>query len=199
MYTIDPKCKGIQPFPVYCDMQGGTKWTVFQRRRDGSEDFYRGWDDYVNGFGDKNGEHWLGLKYIHCLTSLRASSSLRVEIADFNGAKWHASYSFFSVGNNATNYRLNIGGYTGNAGDALAYHNEMMFTTKDRDNDNHQGLQCAHFRRGGYWYNRCAYSNLNGLYLSGQYNLTGVTWTGTRSGPSHYSFKCSEMKLYIQH
>lgn len=27
---------------------------------DGSEDFYRGWDDYVNGFGSGTGEFWLG-------------------------------------------------------------------------------------------------------------------------------------------
>lgn len=33
---------------------------VFQRRKDGSTDFYRGWTDYENGFGDLENEFWLG-------------------------------------------------------------------------------------------------------------------------------------------
>ena len=59
VYTISPTVHG-NPIDVWCDMEEGG-WTIIQRRQDGSEDFYRGWTDYVSGFGNKTGEHWLGL------------------------------------------------------------------------------------------------------------------------------------------
>ena len=33
---------------------------IFQRRQDGSENFYRDWHNYTNGFGNVDGEFWLG-------------------------------------------------------------------------------------------------------------------------------------------
>ena len=58
-------------------------WTVFQRRRDGSEDFYRNLADYVAGFGNITREFWLGLNHIHCLTSAAPKTELRVNLADY--------------------------------------------------------------------------------------------------------------------
>ena len=45
--------------------------SVFQKRIDGSEDFYRGWNDYVNGFGKLDGEFWLGEKFTSILDVTR--------------------------------------------------------------------------------------------------------------------------------
>ncbi|KAL3871693.1 hypothetical protein ACJMK2_039677 [Sinanodonta woodiana] len=55
------------PIRVYCDMTNGG-WTVMQRRKDGSVSFKRTWAEYVEGFGDLEGDFWLGLNHIHRLT-----------------------------------------------------------------------------------------------------------------------------------
>ena len=186
VYTIDPGCG--QPFYVFCDMKNGG-WTVFQSRMDGSVDFYRNWADYVVGFGQLKGEHWLGLEKLVCLTTRRPRTELRVDLADYEGNYKYAQYSFFSVGNSETNYTLNIAGYTGTAGNALAPHNGMRFTTKDRDNAG----RCATSHRGPWWHYYCGNSNLNGLYRSGLKGWTGVVWYDFLN--NWVSLKFAQMKL----
>ena len=112
MYTIDPDGKGA--FRVRCDMTStpGRGWTIFQRRIDGSEDFYRNWADYKNGFGNLTGEFWLGLDKIHRLTQ-SGQNVLRVDLESFENERRHAIFKKFLVGNEAEDYILNVGQYTG--------------------------------------------------------------------------------------
>ena len=174
---------------VYCDMEtDGGGWTVFQRRQDGSVDFYRGWNDYKNGFGNIDGEFWLGLDYIHWLLSLsKSGNELRVDLGDSQGNRAYAKYSTFSVGDESTKYVLGVGGYSGNAGDSLRvdYHNGMNFTTKDQDNDQRGSTNCAVQYYGAWWYKHCYHSSLNGGYHD------GIRWHHWKSEP----LKFSEMKF----
>ena len=111
VYTIDPD--GLGAFKVRCDMTtSGVGWTVFQRRIDGSVDFYLGWKNYTQGFGNINGEFWLGLDKISRLTE-SGQNVLRVDLGDFENEKRYANYSTFTVANEQGKYRLTVAGYSG--------------------------------------------------------------------------------------
>ncbi|XP_046861575.1 fibrinogen C domain-containing protein 1-like [Xenia sp. Carnegie-2017] len=192
VYQIDPDGQGS--FNVYCDMTSyGGGWTVFQRRQDGSVNFYRGWNDYKEGFGNLSSEFWLGLDKIYRLTSARRNK-LRVDLGDWSGNKAYAEYDYFSVKNESKKYQLSLGKYSGNATDSLLYHKDMAFTTKDSDNDKERRGNCATISKGAWWYNDCYnFSNLNGHYYSGPYSSwSGVVWY---SWKKTQSLKFTEMKI----
>ncbi|CAH3159748.1 unnamed protein product, partial [Porites lobata] len=191
VYKINPD--GLGEFEVYCDQKtAGGGWTVFQKRQDGSVDFYRPWDDYKRGFGNLNGEFWLGLDKIHRLT-VSGSYKLRVDLEDLHGSTAFAQYSSFAVTSERAKYQLSLGSYSGTAGDSLAYHRGYPFTTKDHDNDSSGSTNCAVTCKGAWWYNNCHYSNLNGLYLHGKVNDQGISWYHWKK--NYYSVKRSEMKI----
>ena len=60
----------------------------------------------------------------------------------------YAEYSHFVLGNELNSYRLFLGNYSGDVGnDALIYHNNTAFSTKDKDNDTCLD-KCAQLRKG---------------------------------------------------
>ncbi|KAJ8315159.1 hypothetical protein KUTeg_007309 [Tegillarca granosa] len=172
-------------YDVYCDMNRHG-WTVFQRRFDGSTDFYRDWNSYETGFGNVTGEFWLGLDKIYELTS-SATYSLRIEMEDFDGVWKYALYSNFKLGDKSTKYTLNYDTFTGNAGDALDYCKGYRFATYDNDKNN-----CSMLYSGAWWYRGCHHSNLNGLYNTTIYGK-GINWYHWHG--YYYSLKTTEMKI----
>lgn len=170
---------------------------------------------------------------------------------DWEGEVRYAEYSRFAVANEMNSYRLSLGNYSGDVGNnALLYHNNTAFSTKDKDNDNCLD-KCAQLRKGeiqrvgngrcnepvtsvratqlcpsccglqllrcgyggqgalsayqpcslfltpgGYWYNCCTDSNLNGVYYrqgNHKEHLDGITWYGWHG--ASYSLKRVEMKI----
>ena len=71
-------------------------------------------------------------------------------------------------------------------------HKGMAFTTKDRDNDR-WNKNCATYYKGGWWYEICHHSNLNGLYLHGGTDAKGTAWYKWKN--AHYSVKKATMKI----
>ncbi|KAK2834038.1 hypothetical protein Q7C36_014739 [Tachysurus vachellii] len=190
LVEIFPGGKDGQSVMVYCDMEtDGGGWTVFQRRKDGKTNFFRGWQEYRKGFGDLEGEFWLGNDFLHNLTTMMPMT-MRVDLRSENEAVF-AHYSTFSVDTMKKHYMLRLSGYSGTAGDSLRYHDKRPFSTHDRDPQPFI-TRCAMSYRGGWWYKNCHEANLNGLYNT-HTNHQGVIWTAWKG--KKYSIPFSEMKL----
>ncbi|XP_075761294.1 ficolin-2-like isoform X3 [Pelodiscus sinensis] len=192
-YTIYPR--DCHAMAVLCDMDtDGGGWIVFQRRADGSVDFFRSWNSYKRGFGNQLTEFWLGNDNIHLLTSL-GNNELRIDLWDSENNHVFAKYQSFRIAGETEKYTLQLGGFAGGqAGDSFSYHNNMPFTTRDQDNDRSSG-NCAVSCKGAWWYSNCHFSNLNGKYWLGAHKTSadGVNW---KTGKGYkYSYRLSEMKF----
>lgn len=143
---------GIAPCPCN-DRLAGSGWTVIQRRFNGSVDFYRNWNQYRDGFGNFNGEFFLGLSMLHYLTA-STPHELHIQLEDFENETRYAGYSRFLVGNQTELYKLkSLGNYTGNAGNAMLYNLNQNFSTyMDNDFDDEN---CAEAFHGAWWYRVC--------------------------------------------
>ena len=188
-----------QPIVVYCDMEtDGGGWVVFQRRVDGSTSFAKRWLAYKQGFGDMNGDFWLGFEKIRRFMTVQ--NQLRIDLVAYENIKGHGKYNHFHIGDEDTYYMLNVSDFTGSIGDRLNDPSQSHrssgapFSTYDQDHDN-DARHCAsqQYNRVGYWYNLCdkynnkfPYTMLNGMYqkygVSGGPNenlaYDGIYWYG---------------------
>ena len=145
---------------------------LIQRNVNGSNAFNRSWAEFKVGFNDTRGNYWLGNDRLSQLTQ-SGRYKLRFDLRGTNGNWYWAQYSSFVVSSEANSYRLQVSGYSGNAGhDSLDYNNGNQFATYDRDNNNN----CAKRNRGGFWYNNCAYASVNAA--PGSYD--GFRWYNIR-------------------
>jgi len=183
IYVIPNVCRDDHlKAEAYCDtINGGGGWLVVQRKQDGSVDFNRTWVEYEDGFGELTGEFWYGLRALHCLTG-QGGWEMRMDIKLTNGTKVFLHYKDFTVAPAIDKYKLSIGGFQGITTNPMAVrHNEMFFTTKDSDNDQHPS-NCALIHGpskplGGWWFKGCWHiapnlfygDKANGIYINSQW------------------------------
>ncbi|XP_007966455.3 tenascin isoform X1 [Chlorocebus sabaeus] len=190
LYTIYLNGDKDQALEVFCDMTSdGGGWIVFLRRKNGHENFYQNWKAYAAGFGDRREEFWLGLDNLNKITA-QGQYELRVDLRD-HGETAFAVYDKFSVGDAKTRYKLKVEGYSGTAGDSMAYHNGRSFSTFDKDTDS-AITNCALSYKGAFWYRNCHRVNLMGRYGDNNHSQ-GVNWFHWK-GHEH-SIQFAEMKL----
>ncbi|PNJ72424.1 TNC isoform 5 [Pongo abelii] len=190
LYTIYLNGDKAQALEVFCDMTSdGGGWIVFLRRKNGRENFYQNWKAYAAGFGDRKEEFWLGLDNLNKITA-QGQYELRVDLRD-HGETAFAVYDKFSVGDAKTRYKLKVEGYSGTAGDSMAYHNGRSFSTFDKDTDS-AITNCALSYKGAFWYRNCHRVNLMGRYGDNNHSQ-GVNWFHWK-GHEH-SIQFAEMKL----
>lgn len=131
-------------------------WTIIQRRDNYADlqNFSLPWVEYKFGFGDVSRDFWLGNEFIHEM-STKKNLQLRVELEDFDGNTVWAQYKFFQVSSERDNYKLFVGGYSGNASDSLSSHSNSSFSTYDKKNDAAPSCcPCSSSYGGGWWFNR---------------------------------------------
>ncbi|XP_010726773.1 fibrinogen-like protein 1-like protein, partial [Meleagris gallopavo] len=152
---------------VYCEMNvTDGAWTVIQRNRHNTDiTWAESWSTYKYGFGNVRGDYWLGTEYIHQIAKQKVYQ-VRFVIQDASNNIRFAEYNLFSLDDESQGYRLRLGSYAGTAGDAMDsdnpsnMHNNMKFSTEDRDQDASR-KNCASRSGGGWWFSSCYSVRLN--------------------------------------
>ncbi|XP_036378511.1 angiopoietin-related protein 3 [Megalops cyprinoides] len=196
IYPIKPNQS--EPFNVYCEITAEGASTVIQRRQDGSVDFDQSWENYKNGFGDLEREFWLGLEKIYSIAR-QSESILQIELEDWKEETRFLQYQF-SLEGPASHYTIHLKQLSGNVPDPMANHTGMRFSTRDSDNDNDKDYNCAKSYTGGWWFNACGETNLNGKYIwvrpkGRTERQRGIYW---RPGSGN-SYSLKSTKISIRH
>ncbi|XP_046865592.1 fibrinogen-like protein 1 [Drosophila willistoni] len=169
---------GLDPISALCegDIEGGG-WIVIHKRFDGSVDFHRTWTEYRNGFGDKEGEFFIGLEDLHRITNSQ-TYELYVQLEYHNETFQFASYDNFKIGNENTKYKLkSLGEFKGTAVNSMEDNLYKAFSSFDQDNDQ-WFLNCAEIR-GAWWHGKsCTNAALNGKYLNREVDdVSSMSWS----------------------
>ena len=127
----------------------------FLRNEHGLVTFDKNWVEYKNGFSNMEYDFWLGNEFMYNVSKLHNSHisktvELYVIVTDEDDQSYNAMYKNFAILSENPSYTLQVSqSFNGTLGDSFYNHNNMKFSTKDKDNDNHHSRDCANYY-GGY-------------------------------------------------
>ncbi|XP_055272308.1 angiopoietin-2 isoform X2 [Moschus berezovskii] len=149
----------------------------------------------IKGFGNPSGEHWLGNEFVSQVTGQKRYV-LKIHLRDWEGNEAHSLYEHFHLSTEELNYRIHLKGLTGTAGKISSISQPGNdFSTKDADNDKCI-CKCSQMLTGGWWFDACGPSNLNGMYYPQRQNtnkFNGIKWYYWKG--SGYSLKATTMMI----
>lgn len=151
IYEVKPDDDSNQRLNVYCNMTAGG-WTVLFRKSDKSSiNFQNSFESYKNGFGDLNGDHFLGLENFHLLTK----NKNRELMAVLNDTSYRIGY--FKVLNEFNHFKLIIDNEIDKFPDesSLLLLNNSLFSTIDLDYDLAVNSNCSSGWKAGWWFTDC--------------------------------------------
>lgn len=134
---------------------------LVQRRYTTASYFNQYWSTFSKGFGGTTySYYWIGNNLLSQLT-YGYRYKLRFNLRNRYSRWYYADYSYVYVSSESSSYRLSLGSYSGNAGNAMSYHNGQRFSTRDRDYDVYSYGNCASIFSGGWWHRSCYRVGIN--------------------------------------
>ncbi|CAL4127777.1 unnamed protein product, partial [Meganyctiphanes norvegica] len=165
VYKIFPIWNNTQSVDVWCEFDVGSEvgWTiilarmptVYQKLKNLSKEC---WQKLMENFHSAK-EFLMPFQYLFLVPygNMYSKSLLRI-LRIWALTTQRTKFYDFSIGDEESGFKLSVGGYSGDAGDAMANHNGMQFTTKDKDNDKY-GNNCAIRYEGGFWHKACYHTH----------------------------------------
>ncbi|XP_035907321.1 fibrinogen-like protein 1 [Anopheles stephensi] len=126
-------------YNVYCNQSfEGGGWMVIYDRHDGPKNatFNQPWDSYKRGFGQPDGEHFIGLDRLHSLT-YGSSYEIAFLLSSPNGGEAVGIYDHFEVDNERDRFPIRSIGSARGSMRLFADNNQQQlyrFQTYDRNN-----------------------------------------------------------------
>lgn len=114
------------------------------------------WTFRRDGFGNVNGEYWLGLQPLYLLTNSGIDYTFKVGMILRNDTSFQQHYRYFKVGEEASRYQLYFSQSNPNPvkplGDSLSSALGSFFSTHDADHDGDVTENCALRHQSGWWF-----------------------------------------------